>query len=45
LSRPSPDVEGATVQEGFETGKGDVIVVSVPPGSFTVIESAIVGTR
>ena len=43
--RPAPDVEGATVQEGFETGKGDVIVVSVPPGSFTVIESAIVATR
>jgi hypothetical protein len=33
------------VQEGFETGSGNVIVVTLPPGSFTVIESAIVATR
>ena len=44
-SRPAPDIEGVKVEEGSETGKDGVIVVSVPPGSFTVIESAIVGTR
>jgi hypothetical protein len=33
------------VEEGSENGEGDTIVVTVPPASFTVIESAIVGTR
>jgi alpha-N-arabinofuranosidase len=40
-----PDIEGVKVEEGSETGKGDTIVVAVPPGSFTVIESAIGSNR
>ena len=43
--RPAPDIEGVKLEEGFETGKDDVIVVSVPPASFTVIEAGIAGTR
>jgi alpha-N-arabinofuranosidase len=43
--RPAPDIEGVKLEEGFETGNGDVIVVSVPPASFTVIEARIAGTR
>ncbi len=43
--RAAPDVEGATVRERLETGRGNVIVVPVPPASFTVIESAMAGSR
>jgi alpha-L-arabinofuranosidase len=43
--RPAPDIEGVKLEEGFESGNDDVIVVSVPPASFTVIEARIAGTR
>jgi alpha-N-arabinofuranosidase len=41
----APDIEGVKVEEGSENGEGGTIVVTVPPASFTVIESAIVGAR
>jgi alpha-N-arabinofuranosidase len=43
--RPAPDIEGVKLEEGFESGTDDVMVVSVPPASFTVIEARIAGTR
>jgi len=40
-NRPAPDIEGVTVEDGSEEPKGDTLVVTVPPSSFTVIEVPI----
>jgi alpha-L-arabinofuranosidase len=40
-NRPAPDIEGVTVEDGSEEPKGDTLIVTVPPSSFTVIEVPI----
>jgi alpha-N-arabinofuranosidase len=39
--RPAPDIEGVTVEELSEGPKGDTLMVTVPPRSFTVIQVPI----
>jgi alpha-N-arabinofuranosidase len=43
--RPAPDIEGVKLEEGTETAKEGVLVVSVPPASFSVVEAGMAGTR
>jgi alpha-L-arabinofuranosidase len=40
-SRPAPDIEGVKLEDGPQEPKGDIIAVTVPPRSFTVIEVGI----
>jgi alpha-N-arabinofuranosidase len=40
-NRPAPDIENVKLEDGSEEPKGDIIVVEVPPSSFTVIEVPI----
>jgi alpha-L-arabinofuranosidase len=39
-ARVLPDVEGACLEEGSEKPKGSMLSLTLPPKSFTVIESA-----
>ncbi len=44
-NRPAPDIEGVKLEEGSERGTGGTMLLTVPAGSFTVIESPMVATR
>jgi hypothetical protein len=39
-----PDVEGACLEEGTEKARGQVLTLTLPPQSFTVIEADTTAT-
>jgi hypothetical protein len=41
--RAIPDIEPARIEEGSEPTKGSILVLSLPPQSFTVIEGDTTG--
>jgi hypothetical protein len=45
VERPAPDIEGAKLEERSEPAKENLIVLDLPPCSFTVVEAAIAGSR
>ena len=42
--RVLPDVEGACLEEGTEKARGQVLTLTLPPQSFTVIEADTTAT-